>query len=179
MKYLTCCVLMLVMAIVGYSSDSPELDSFTLHDEISLKEAKSISIKRFPVVGKFKGKKKKDEYVSNFINMLVEGLQVDGGFESIIEVDDESNISTDLVIEGKFVKMSTGSRATRFWVGLGAGKSGCDVEMTCYRASDGKKVFDLQHERISLEGLKKDELEENLEEVASDIISYLLMLKKS
>jgi hypothetical protein len=131
----------------------------------------------FKVSGEFKGKLSQDEYVRSFAGSLVESLKSSGGFDSVVLLEDGQIPTTDLVLEGEFLELTTGSRAARFWVGFGAGRSKCQVHITCYRVSDHAKVFELEHARISAEGLKSDEIQENIEEVGADVSEVLIRAK--
>jgi uncharacterized protein GlcG (DUF336 family) len=46
-----------------------------------------------------------------------------------------------IVVEGQFVELDTGSRAKRFWVGFGAGKSKCEVQMEGFTRRGHAPVF--------------------------------------
>ena len=101
-----------------------------------------------------------------FVDTLRPLLQARG--ISDVPVTDVDSAETDAVIEGDFLDLTNGSRSARFWVGFGAGKSKCHVRLTG-RSLGGGVLFTAEHERISAAGLSKDELAENVTEVARDL----------
>lgn len=82
-------------------------------------------------------------------------------------------------MEGVFIDLTTGSRALRFWVGFGAGKSFCRVDMKAVDPRSGKEVFTLDHARGSaLDIVNSDELLENIDEVILDVAAGLKGARK-
>ncbi len=173
--------LVCLAAVLGLSTLSI---SKTTVDEVTWSEAhawqcaKSISIPTFKVAGEFKAKRPQSEYTQGFAAALAKSLESSGRFESVVLLDEGQPPTTDLALEGDFLKLTTGSRAGRFWIGCGVGRSKCQVRITCYRVSDHAKVFELEHARLSAEGLKSDELQENVEEVGADVAEVLIGAKQ-
>ena len=149
------------------------VDSVKWRELASWKCARSISIEPLPVTGEFSGPRSQGEYDRNFSEQLMSGLKGSGGFERGELLAAGQAPTTDLVIEGEFAELSTGSRAKRFWVGFGAGRAKCEVTLRCYRVSDHALVFELEHARVSAVGLKEDELQENIDAVVEDILAVL------
>lgn len=171
-----------VLLCLGLSSrihaDAPdELDKIKWLDHTAWDCAKTVVVRAFPVTGKFKGIGTREEYADLFAKRLVGGLRGVKGLESV-EVSNAPELSaSDVVCDGEFTELTTGSRAVRFWVSFGAGKAKCEVKMRCYRPSDNTRIVELRHGRISPMGLKKDEIEENLVEVADDVADVLLQAR--
>jgi hypothetical protein len=126
---------------------------------------RSVAIKPFPVAGEFKGQRSAQSYMDQFVAVL-SGQMRQAGLESIAIVSEPD--SADAVFEGEFLTLSNGSRKARFWLGFGAGKSKCHVQLRAF-LRDRTPLFVIEHARISAEGLDEDELAENVEEVATDI----------
>ena len=135
--------------------------------------AKTVAIHPPKVTGEFKGKQPAAAYARRFADGLANVLRQRLGEESVVVVAGSEPVTADLIIEGEFVALTTGSRAARFWVGFGAGKSWADLRMRCKRSTTGTPVFTLRHERGSAMGLKEDEIMENVDEVTHDVSSAL------
>ncbi|MEP7309039.1 MAG: DUF4410 domain-containing protein [Acidobacteriota bacterium] len=56
-----------------------------------------------------------------------------------------------LVVDGKFTELDPGSRAKRYFVGFGAGKSGVTVSGTV-KTSDGTRLASFEQRRIGVMG---------------------------
>jgi hypothetical protein len=162
-----------VLFAVALSAGKPDVDTITWENPAIWKCANSLSIKRFPVTGKFKGELPKEDYIKMFAEDLAAGLRSKGIFERVDVLEEGKTPTTDLVFEGELTTLTTGSRGARFWIGCGAGKSKCEVSLRCRRVSDQAMVFSVEHARISTEGLKSDEVQENIEEVVEDLVGVL------
>ena len=57
-----------------------------------------------------------------------------------------------LIVEGKFTELDPGSRAKRYFVGFGAGKSGVNVEGSV-KGADGTLLADFQQRRVGTMGV--------------------------
>ncbi len=55
-------------------------------------------------------------------------LTESGVFDTVIELTDDASRANALIIEGRFTKLSPGSRTKRWMVGMGAGKSKICIE---------------------------------------------------
>lgn len=150
------------------------LDQFSVDDQTRWNCARTIAIKLFPVTGEFKGKKSLDYYQNDFANKLAAQLRKMPGIEKVDVVDGPSPITADVVIDGTFKDLTTGSRALRFWVGFGAGKAFCRADMRAVDPKSGTKVFSLDHARGSaMDIISDDELMENIDEVVEDVVAGL------
>lgn len=151
-----------------------EIDEVKWGDQEAWRCARTLSLSPFTVSGEFKGKRPQQEYLDSFQKGLVDGLKGERGLQEVILADKADMAKADLHMTVEFLELTTGSRAARFWVGFGAGKSQCEVRITCTRASDGAKVFALKHAKISAAGLDSDELQENVDEVCRDVVGFLM-----
>jgi hypothetical protein len=151
------------------------IDQFAVKDQVKWNCAKTISITLFPVVGEFKGKNDLSFYQNNFANKLADRIRKIPTVEKVDVVSDKSNLSADIVIDGNFKDLTTGSRALRFWVSFGAGKSFCRAEMKGIDPKSGAEVFVLDHARGSaMDVVNDDELIENVDEVVEDVAAGLM-----
>ena len=150
------------------------LDSFNVKDQDKWNCAKTISI-MFPVEGEFKGNNDLSFYQNTFASKLAMGLKKIPGVEKVDVVYEKTNLTSDIVIEGKFIDLTTGSRALRFWIGFGAGKSFCRAEINGTDPKSGAQIFFLDHARGSaIDFVNDDELIENIDEVVEDVSAGLL-----
>ncbi len=162
------CILIASLAPAFLSEASGDtVDRIQWTDSSEWACAQRVAVKPFPVLGDFKGKRPVSAYMQLFVDTLRSRLRP-AAIEDV-ELADDAGASVDVVIDGEFLDLSNGSRAARFWVGFGAGKSKCHVRLTGRRASDGKILFTAEHERMSAMGLSADELAENVTEVARDL----------
>jgi PEGA domain/Domain of unknown function (DUF4410) len=167
-------LLLLVMALSSRML-AEELDTFNLHDPAGWSCAKRIVVRPFLLIGKFKGLKSQADYMRQFVDQLASAMNGHSGIESISLVEEGTPTgNADVVIEGHWRELNEGSRAARFWVGFGAGKARAEVAVSARALPDGRPLFDLVHARLSAMGLSKDELGEDVSEIASDIAEALL-----
>lgn len=132
--------------------------------------ATTIAVKPFPVAGTFKGQQPREAYMRLLVDELRTLLVAAGVKEvTLLAPGGQPGADATLAIEGEFLELNTGSRAKRFWVGFGAGKSKCEVNMRGLTNPGRAPVFTVRHDRLSAMGLDKDELAENVVEVARDI----------
>jgi hypothetical protein len=160
-------------AVTAPASPEPEIDQVGWKDTNAWACAKTIAILLPKVAGEFKGPQPVDAYTRRFAEGLAAGLRQRVGEGSVTVVSTTDAVTADLVITGEFVTLTGGSRAQRFWVGFGAGKSWADLRLHCTRRETGLPVFSLRQERGSAMGLKKDEIMENVEEITQDVVAYL------
>lgn len=161
----------LAVGAAGLPSLGNDIDQIDWQDANAWACAKTIAIHPPKVTGEFKGKQPAIAYARRFADGLANALRARLGEQSVTVVTDSTPVTADLVIDGEFVTLTTGSRAARFWVGFGAGKSWADLRLRCARQGAGTPVFALRQERGSAMGLKEDELAENVDELTRDVIS--------
>lgn len=176
MKIVTHVMLMFTLLLVSaLTAEAVQpIDQFAVMDQVKWNCAKSIAVTMFPVVGEFKGEKKPEYYQNDFASKLASSLRRIPGIEKVDVVDGKSAVSADILITGEFKDLTTGSRALRFWVGFGAGKSFCRADMKGIDPKSGSEVFSLDHARGSaMDIVSDDELMENIDEVVEDVAAGL------
>ncbi len=81
-----------------------------------------------------------------------------------------------LVVEGKFTLLDPGSRAKRYFVGFGAGKSGVQVAGSV-KGADGKIIATFVHKRIGVMGVyggdSTGKLQSDAASIGEDIAKFL------
>jgi hypothetical protein len=84
--------------------------------------------------------------------------------------------ANSVVLEGKFTEMDPGSRAKRYFVGFGAGKSGVTVQ-GAVKAGDGKLLAEFQQRRIGVMGVaggnSLDKLTSDTRDIGEDLAKFL------
>lgn len=146
----------------GKAVDGKVLDHAVIHQDSIAKE-QPIRVRPFASenadVGKT-GKKKyshiaimmKETAPTALLTQCLEGLR-EGGFADVAEMNDEEGLPEDaLVIDGEFTMLNPGSRAKRYWVGMGAGKSKTCVKGHVARA-DEEVLLEFEHCRIGALGM--------------------------
>ncbi len=114
-------MLALITASIHVADAAQPIDKFTVKDQAKWNCARTIAIEIFPVVGEFKGKKDQEYYQNLFASKLPSSLRKVPGLEKVDVVDGKTPASADILIQGKFIDLTSGSRALRFWVGFGTG----------------------------------------------------------
>ena len=75
-----------------------------------------------------------------------------GPFSEVSVLSSDATVPSDaLVVEGKFTELDPGSRAKRYFVGFGAGKSGVTVSGSV-KTSDGTLLATFEQRRIGVMG---------------------------
>ena len=100
-----------------------------------------------------------------------------GPFTDVASLPAEGSPAADaLLIEGKFTEMDPGSRAKRYFVGFGAGKSGVTVEGTV-KSGDGTLLAQFQQRRIGVMGVaggnSMDKLVSDTRDIAEDVAKFM------
>jgi Domain of unknown function (DUF4410) len=75
-----------------------------------------------------------------------------GPFRSVSVLESEPDVAPGLLVEGRFVELNPGSRAKRYFVGFGAGKSSVKVAGTVKDAG-GKTLASFEQRRIGTMGM--------------------------
>lgn len=179
MKYAISVVFVYLFVLVGSVYGQQDIDEFTMKEQGKWNCAKTIALRLFQGTDEFKGEKSQEYYQKIFADKLAAELKKIVGIEKVDVVDEKAVPAADIVIEGKFIDLTTGSRALRFWVGLGAGKSFCRVDMKGIDTKSSAVVFTLDHARGSaMDIVNSDELMENIDEVVEDIGAGLTKFRK-
>jgi Domain of unknown function (DUF4410) len=108
---------------------------------------------------------------------FAEKLKEFGPFTEVTTLDASGTAPADtLLVEGQFVEMDPGSRAKRYLVGFGAGKSGVTVEGSV-RAPDGMLLATFKQRRIGVMGAaggdSMGKLVSDTKDIAEDIAKFL------
>jgi len=165
--------------LVGSVYGLEDIDTFTMKEQGKWSCAKSIAVQLFQGSDEFKGVKSQEYYQKFFADKLAAELKKIDGIEKVDVVDEKAVPVADIVMEGKFIDLTTGSRALRFWIGMGAGKSFCRVDMKGIDPNSKTVVFTLDHARGSaMDIVSSDELMENIDEVVQDIGAGLNKFRK-
>lgn len=81
-----------------------------------------------------------------------------------------------LLVDGKFTEIDPGSRAKRYLVGFGAGKSGVTVQ-GAVKSADGKVLATFQQRRVGVMGVaggnSMDKLTSDTRDIGEDIAKFL------
>jgi len=94
---------------------------------------------------------------------------------------DSCNADSCMVLEGRFVMINPGSRAKRYWVGLGAGKSGVTVKGRLL-GRGGEVLLEFEHTRHSGIGFYGGDyikfLTDDVYDVGEDIAELLVTMAR-
>jgi hypothetical protein len=150
-----------------------KLDDLSIDNHAAWSCARTIAIGSVKVPKDFKGARTKEEYIAFYTDLLASGFTAMPGIAEVVILKPGEVPSTDLVVETDFSDLTTGSRAARFWIGFGAGRSKAGLKMVARMTGSGQEVFKLEHARLSAMGLKKDEVAENITETVADIVKVL------
>lgn len=82
---------------------------------------------------------------------FVSKLRELGPFSDVTAIAPDAAGGDALLVDGKFIEMDPGSRAKRYFVGFGAGKSGVTVEGSV-KAADGSLLATFKQRRIGTMG---------------------------
>jgi hypothetical protein len=107
---------------------------------------------------------------------FVSALSHDGPFKDVRIADGDDTGNADLIIEGKFVTLDPGSRAKRYFVGFGAGKSAVKVTGTVKDAS-GRVLAVFTQRRVGAMGMgggdSLGKLMTDARKIGEDIANFL------
>jgi hypothetical protein len=100
-----------------------------------------------------------------------------GFFAKVTVVDDNTPVPSEaLVIEGRFVKLDPGNRATRYMVGFGAGRSGVQIA-GLVKDGSSKAVAEFTQERFGAMGVaggnSMDKLTSDSRSIGQDIAEFI------
>jgi hypothetical protein len=182
---------MLIAALVlAAAADTPPvqtvkggiLDEITLY-AVKLPEAKTAMMRPFSAGDEdITQGEKKDE--TRKMQPIAPGLLADhfvsklkpmGPFTEVAVLNGDTPADA-IVVEGRFKEMDPGSRAKRYLVGYGAGKSGVMVEGTV-KSSDGTLLATFKQRRVGVMGVaggdSMDKLREDTKAIGEDIAKFL------
>jgi hypothetical protein len=154
---------------VGLAAQSPApvrtvkggiLDELTLYVEKAPKTS-SVAIRSFSatdadlVQGEKKDETKKLQADGPRLlaEAFVSAVKESGAFTNVSVIDPAAKPPADaLIVEGKFTELDPGSRAKRYLVGFGSGKSAVSVEGTV-KSADGTLIASFKQRRVGVMGM--------------------------
>lgn len=107
---------------------------------------------------------------------LIGSLQRELPTAKVVALDSAPAQPEGLVLEARFSKLVPGSRAKRFWLGFGAGKSVTEVSGEVRESTTGRIVARFTHARLSWccgFGNNDHEIRTNLVNAANDIAAVV------
>jgi len=116
---------------------------------------------------------------------LVRRLRESGLFTRVVnasETEYTPGAVKALVLEGEIARLAPGSRALRYFVGFGAGRSKAQTEMRFVDAQSGQPVLVTADRRVAAYGVfggdSREHLRESFEDMARDLGRFLVRLSK-
>ncbi len=120
-----------------------------------------------------------------FQSELVRHLRATGLFGKVVNLGEtEFRLGSEraLRLEGTIARLAPGSRALRYLVGFGAGRSKAQVEMRFVDAQSGQVVMVTADRRVAAYGFfggdSEDHLKESFGDMARDLATFLTRLAK-
>lgn len=87
-----------------------------------------------------------------------------------------------LVLDGEISRLDPGSRALRYWVGFGAGRSKAQTEMRFVDMQSGNSMLVTADRRAAAYGVfggdSRDHLRESFDDMARDLVKFLTRLRR-
>lgn len=116
---------------------------------------------------------------------LVRRLRESGLFVRVInasETDYRPGAEKALVLDGEITRLAPGSRALRYMVGFGAGRSKAQAELRFVDAQSEQTVLVTADRRVAAYGVfggdSRDHLRESFDDIARDLGKFLVRLNK-
>lgn len=116
---------------------------------------------------------------------LVRRLRESGLFTRVVnasETEYTPGAEKALVLEGEISRLAPGSRALRYLVGFGAGRSKAQTEMRFVDAQSGQPVLVTADRRVAAYGIfggdSRDHLRESFDDMARDLGRFLVRLSR-
>ena len=155
----------------------------------NLKDYQVVVVQRFkvtePEVKDDEDKKLAAEMPSFLQAELVRRLRESGLFARVInatETEYKAGAEKALVLDGEITRLAPGSRALRYFVGFGAGRSKAQTEMRFLDAQSGQSVLVTADRRAAAYGVfggdSRDHLRESFDDTARDLGKFLVRLSR-
>ncbi len=116
---------------------------------------------------------------------LVRRLRESGLFTRIVnanETDYTPGAEKTLMLEGEITRLAPGSRALRYFVGFGAGRSKTQAETRFVDAQSGQPVLVIADRRVAAYGIfggdSREHLRESFDDMARDLAKFLIRLSR-
>jgi hypothetical protein len=157
--------------------------------EFNLKDFQIIVVKQFkvtePELNDEEDKKLAAEMPSYLQAELVRRLRESGLFARVInasETDYSPGSDKALVLDGEITRLAPGSRALRYIVGFGAGRSKAQSEMRFVDAQTSKVFMVTADRSVAAYGIfggdSRDHLRESFDDMARNLAKFLVRLSK-
>src|SRR2546427_6478314 len=116
---------------------------------------------------------------------LVRRLRESGLLTRIVnanETDYTPGAEKTLMLEGEITRLAPGSRALRYFVGFGAGRSKTQAETRFVDAQSGQAVLVIADRRVAAYGIfggdSREHLRESFDDMARDLAKFLIRLSR-
>ena len=116
---------------------------------------------------------------------LVRRFREGGLFTRVVnasETDYTPGAEKTLVLEDEITRLAPGSRALRYWVGFGAGRSKAQTEIRFVDAQSSQPVLVIADRRVAAYGVfggdSREHLRESFDDMARDRAKFLVRLSK-
>jgi len=157
--------------------------------EFKLKDFQIVVVKQFkvtePELNDEEDKKLAAEMPSYLQAELVRRLRESGLFARVInasETDYSPGGDKALVLDGEITRLAPGSRALRYVVGFGAGRSKAQSEMRFVDAQTAKVLMVTADRSVAAYGIfggdSRDHLRESFDDMARNLAKFLVRLSK-
>jgi len=157
--------------------------------EFKLKDFQIVVVKQFkvtePELNDEEDKKLAAEMPSYLQAELVRRLRESGLFARVInasETDYSPGGDKALVLDGEITRLAPGSRALRYIVGFGAGRSKAQSEMRFVDAQTSKVLMVTADRSVAAYGIfggdSRDHLRESFDDMARNLAKFLVRLSK-
>jgi len=154
-----------------------EVDTLAIARDFATLPRASIVVVPVPQPPKGKGKLEIADSLGRIMTEeLVAALQREMPEAKVVPPDAAPEPASGLILETYFSRLVPGSRAKRFWVGFGAGKSVTEVSGEVREAATGSVVARFTHARLSWccgFGNNDHEIGTNLANAANDIAAVV------
>ncbi len=167
----------LTLGLVPVAASADEVDQLAIaHDFLSLPRT-LIVVEDVPQPSPSKGKLEIADSLGRIMTEeLVGALQRRMPTSSVIRANEAPASAAGLGLHARFSRLVPGSRAKRFWLGFGAGKSITEISGEVQERTTGRVVARFTHARLSWccgFGKNDHEIRTNLVNAAEDIADVL------
>lgn len=170
-------ILFLALAVVTPGVLAGEVDSLTISKDFLSLPRERVVVVEVPQPASPGGKLQLAPTMGAVMTQtLVSALQARLPNARVNASKDATAEPPGLLVEAHFSEIVPGSRAKRFWVGFGAGKSSVELAGTVKDLTSGRVVARFSHRRMSFccgFGDNDKEIRDNLNLIAEDVVPVL------
>jgi hypothetical protein len=140
-----------------------------------LKRYTVVAVERFPVTGKVNDnadRRMAEKMPDYLLTEVVRQLRSTGLFTRVVNTAEATfspGAESTLRLQGRISSLDPGSRALRYWVGFGAGRSKAQVEFHFVDTATGRTVLVTADRRVAAYGVWGGDSEEHLRESFNDM----------